>query len=200
MKERLVILGCGGHAKAVLDVILYNNKYKDIIFVDNNARENEIILGYPVYKQYEITDEKVFVAIGNNSKRQALCEKYYNNLISVVSKTAYIGKNVSIGQGVFVAHNTHIGILSDINDFCIINTSASIDHECKIGKASFIGPNVTLCGKVSVKENVFIGAGTTLIDNISITDNTVIGAGAVVIKDITSCGTYVGIPAAKITQ
>ncbi len=200
MKERLVILGCGGHARAVLDVILYNNQYKDIIFADKNARENETILGYPVYKQYKITGEKVFVAIGDNCKRRTLCEKYYSNLISVVSKTAYIGKNVNIGKGVFVAHSSHIGILSDIDDFCVINTSASIDHECKIGKGSFIGPNSTICGKVTVKENVFIGAGTTIIDNISIIDNTVIGAGAVVIKDITSCGTYVGIPAAKITQ
>ena len=36
MQDRLVIFGCGGHAKAVLDVVLTNNDYEDIVFVDEH--------------------------------------------------------------------------------------------------------------------------------------------------------------------
>ena len=46
---------------------------------------------------------------------------------------------------------------------------------------------------------MFCGAGSTVIDHISICDNVMIGAGAVVVKDIMESGTYVGIPARKVS-
>lgn len=197
MKNKLVIFGCGGHSRAVLDVILNNKEYDDILFVDDNAKDNEKILSYPIYKDYNITNEAVFVAIGNNSKRKILCKQYYNNLISIISKDSYLGQNVSIGKGVFIGHDVHLGIFSKIGDFSIINTRATIDHECTIEEAVFVGPNSTLCGKVQLGKNVFIGAGCTIKDNIVINNDIVVGAGAVVIKELSEKGSYIGIPAKK---
>ena len=195
MTDKLIIFGCGGHAKAVLDVVLYNGEYKEIIFVDENAKENETILDFPVIKNYTITKEDVFIAVGNNEKRMQLGKKYYKNLVSIVSKKAYIGKNVTIGKGVFVAHNAQVGIMSRISDFCIINSSASLVHECVLAETVFIGPNTTLCGKVHIGNNSFIGASATIIDNIKINKNITIGASTVVIKDLIKEGIYVGNPA-----
>lgn len=180
MENRIVILGCGGHAKSILDVILFNNKNEDVIFVDKNAGENETILGFPVLKDYNITDEKIIVGIGDNTKRRELSQKYYNNLTTIISKNAYIGHEVKIGKGVFIAHHAHVGILTTIDDFCIVNTSASVDHECHLGKCTFIAPNVTLCGKVTVNENCFIGAGTTIVPNITIKSDTFIKANSLI--------------------
>ena len=194
MQDRIVIFGCGGHAKAVLDVVLTNNDYEDIVFVDEQAKPSEKILNFPVVENYNITNEKVFVAIGNNAKRETLCKKYYNNLKSVISKNAYIGNKVKIGKGVFVAHGVHVGIFSILEDFCIINTNASVDHECIIKKSAFIGPNTTLCGKVDIGEKSFLGAGVIVKDKISICGNCTIGAGGVVVKDIIQKATYVGVP------
>lgn len=201
MRNRIVIIGCGGHARSVLDVIIHNNPNADVIFLDENATENEKILDYPVVKNYEITDEQVIVAIGDNEKRLELCQKYYDNLVSVISARAYTGKGVKIGKGVFIAHNAHVGILCKIGDFAIINTCASVDHECKIGKNTFIGPNATICGKVTINDHVFIGAGVTIIPDIKIAGKTSIGAGSVVVKDIEEeqSGLYIGIPATKYT-
>ena len=197
--EKYIIIGCGGHARSIADVILYNEPDADIIFIDENAKADEELLGFPVLPNYNITSEKVFVGFGDNKKRKELSQKYYSNLTSIISKNAYIGKNVKIGKGVFVAHNAHIGVLSTIDDFSIINTGALIDHECSIAKASFIGPNATLCGKVVIGENSFIGAGTTVKDNIYINSDIVIGAGSGVVKNLEINGTYVGIPA-KLTE
>jgi len=194
MKNLLIVIGCGGHAKSVTDVILFNDPSKEIIFLDKNAREGESILGFPVVRDYEVTNEEVFVAIGDNIKRKIICEKYFNNLVSVVSKRAYLGKNTSIGKGVFVAHNAHIGILSTIKDFSVINTSASIDHECTVGIAATIAPGAVLCGKVIVGNNSWIGANAVVRENTSITDNVIIGMGATVVKNVINEGTYVGCP------
>lgn len=196
--DRLIIFGCGGHARAVLDVIVYNGEYDDIVFVHENAKANEKILNFPVLSNYgNIKNEKVFVAIGDNSTRKYLCEKYYNNLISIISKNAYIGQDVEIGKGVFVGHNTYIGIFTIVEDFCIVNTGSLVEHECVIGKVSFIGPNATLCGRVRLGQNVFVGAGTTIIEKILVGNNIVIGAGNVVLHHLSEEGIYVGIPVQK---
>lgn len=200
MDNRLIIFGCGGHAKAVLDVILFNKEYGDIIFVDENARKNEKIIDYPVIKHYNVQNEKVFIAVGDNFKREHLCKKYYNNLVSIISNRAYLGYGIKIGKGIFVAHNAYVGIFSSLNDFCVVNTNASIDHECKIGDAVFIGPNSTLCGKVSVGDRTFCGASTVVKNSVSICQNCMIGAGSVILKNITQEGTYVGVPAKKIRK
>lgn len=195
MVDKWVIVGCGGHARSVADVILYNTPEAKIIFLDKNAQENETVLGFPALKMFEITTEKVIVGVGDNKKRKELSQKYYSNLASVISKNAYIGKDATIGKGVFVAHRAHIGVLSTVGDFSIINTGALIDHECSIAKASFIGPNATLCGNVKIDENVFIGAGTTIKDNIYINSDIVVGAGSCVVKNLEKRGTYIGCPA-----
>lgn len=197
MKDKLIIIGCGGHAKSVADIYLLNNPDSSIIFVDQNAQDNEKIFGFPVIKNYDIKTEAVFIAIGDNKKRAELVQKY-KNLCSIISKTAYVGREVEMGNGVLVAHNAHVGAGTKINNNVIINTSASIDHDCIIGENSHIAPNSTLCGHVKIGKNVFIGAGSTIINNITICDNVIVGAGTVVYKNIETIGTYVGDSAKKI--
>lgn len=198
MEDKFVIIGCGGHARSIADVILYNVPDTDIIFFDSNAKKDESLLGFPVLNNYKIVDEKVIVALGDNRKRIELSQKYYNNLVNVISNRAYVGKNVKLGRGIFIGHNAYIGVMSEIADFCIVNTNALIEHECKLNKGVFVAPNSTLLGKVSIEEDSFIGANTTIIDRIKIGKNITIGAQSVVLKNIENSGTYVGNPLRKI--
>lgn len=197
MKDKLVIIGCGGHARSVADIYLFNNQNAEIIFVDENAQNGEKILGFPVLKDYNITAEKVFIAVGDNNKRAELAKKH-SNLCSIISKTAYIGREVEIGNGVLVAHNAHIGTGTKICNNAIINTSVSIDHECIIGENSHIAPNSTICGRVRIGKNVFVGAGSTIIDKLTVCDNTIIGAGSIIYKNADTPGTYVGKEGQKV--
>ncbi len=170
MKNKVVIFGCGGHARSAADIYLLNNIGAELIFVDEMAKDGEQIFGFPTLKDYKLTDEDVFVAIGDNYRREKFCNKQ-KQLCSIISKNAYIGKHVEIGKGVLIAHHSHIGTGSKIGDNVIVNTSASIDHDCFIGANSHIAPNATLCGKVVIGKNVVRCAGTIIINNISICDN-----------------------------
>ena len=82
-----------------------------------------------------------------------------------------------------------------IKDHTIINTSSSIDHDCKIGSFVHIAPNSTLCGNVSVGDGSFIGAGSVILPNIKIGNNSIVGAGSVVLNDIGDNKIYIGNPA-----
>ena len=94
--------------------------------------------------------------------------------------------------------NVYINSYSTIGNNNIINTSAILEHEVTIGNHNHISVGAKLCGRAKIGNNCMIGAGAIVIDKISICDNVIIGAGAVVSKDITSSGTYVGVPARKI--
>ena len=71
-----------------------------------------------------------------------------------------------------------------IGKHCIVNTNASIDHECVIGDFVHISPQATLCGNVHVGTGSWIGASAVVIPGVKIGRWSVIGAGSVVVNDV----------------
>ena len=82
-----------------------------------------------------------------------------------------------------------------IGKHCIVNTAASIDHECVIDDYCHIAPHVTLCGQVHVGEGTLIGAGASVIPCVSIGKWCTIGAGSAVVENVLDSATVVGVPA-----
>lgn len=205
MSDRLIIYGCGGHCRSVLGVLLDKEFNKDIIIVDENAKENEKIYGFNVVKHFEIeSNDEYHIAIGDIKKREYLYEilndSRIGNPLSIISKYAVIKKNATIGKGVFIADNTYIGPDCVIGDNSIINTGTIIEHESVIGQHCHIAPNTTVCGRCKIGNGVFLGAGSTVIDKIIIDDYITVGSSSNVIKNLYVKATYVGNPAKLLKE
>ena len=71
-----------------------------------------------------------------------------------------------------------------IGRHCIINTGASVDHECVIGDYCHIAPHATLCGQVHIDEGTLMGVGSCAIPCVKIGSWCTIGAGATVINKV----------------
>ena len=173
-ENRVVVFGCGGHARSIRNVLYEIEKNTDILFVDGNAENKEVILGCGAVSAYSLKNEDSYIiGIGDNKKRENLYRHFHHEktgtCISVVSPSARVGMEADIGEGSFIAFGVYIG------------------PQARIG--------ATVCGRVRIGSHVFCGAGCVVIDKINICDHVVIGAGAVVTEDITYPGTYVGIPA-----
>lgn len=196
----LVIVGCGGHARSVAcSFMKYCNE--NIVFLDENAKPNEEIFGFPVINDYEIMEQdQYFVAIGDNEKRRRLLDslRHKGRLISIVDCEANVSQNAKIGAGCFVGSGAYVGPYAEIGVGAIINTGAIVEHETIVGCNSHLAPAVTICGRTKVGNNVMIGAGSTVIDSIEICDNVIVGAGSTIVHDIMNPGTYVGSPVRKI--
>lgn len=192
MESKIYIIGCGGHARSVADVILNNDPSVQIIFVDEEAREKEKIFGFPVVRSLPFKARNLFVAIGDNQKRQIFSKG--KNLISVISHTATISASAIIEKGCFIGEGAHIGPFAHIGTGTIVNTNAVVEHEVQIGSFCHLSSNSTVCGRTKIGNNVFLGAGATVIDKINICSNVIIGAGSTVVKNINLTGTYVGAP------
>lgn len=198
MAERVTIFGCGGHARSVADTLLAARPDTVLVFVDSNARPAETIYGFPVQVEAEAEGSFYFFASGNNGERRRLRESLGSGgLVNVIAPNSYIGRDVKLGRGIFIASYAHIGPLAEIGDNVIVNTHACLDHETTVGAHSQIGPQAAIGGRVTIGEEVFIGIGSTVINCVSICSGVTIGAGAVVIADITEPGTYVGVPARR---
>ncbi|MCY1391462.1 UDP-N-acetylbacillosamine N-acetyltransferase [compost metagenome] len=200
---KLLILGFGGHARSVADVALASG-YRQLIFVDQNAREGESFAGFPVVKSVAGSlppDWAGFPASGDGHRRQSQCDQIRSMglaLATLISPTATTGPDCTICEGSFVGHHAHVGPAARIGAGCIVNTAAVVEHECTVGDYSHISVNSTMAGRSSIGRLCMLGAGAILIDGLSIGDNVTIGAGGVVHRSISQAGTYVGVPAVRL--
>jgi len=197
-KKRLIIYGCGGHARSLADVALANG-IEDLIFIDDHAQPHEKLFGFDVVKKIsDAAHKNLIIAVGDNQQRAKLFESLQKNIIALISTNAHIGKNARIDKGAFIASGAHVGPNAKIGANTIINTHSVIEHDCMIGKHSHISVNAVVAGKCEIGDFVMIGAGATVINGIKICSNVIIGSGAVVVRDVTEPGTYVGVPAKLI--
>jgi len=91
-----------------------------------------------------------------------------------------------------------INAFAEIGHGCIINTSAVIEHDTKIGEYSHICPNTALAGAVKIGKCCWIGIGSQIIQLISVGDYTLVGAGSVVVKSLPANVTAFGSPAVVV--
>ena len=202
MEKTIVIIGASGHGKVVAD-IAKKAGYTKILFLDDN---DQLIScgGYSVagrVADYKTYDCDMIVAIGNTEVRQRIQTELMNagkHLATLIHPAAVIGENIVIGDGTVVMAGAVVNPGVTIGKGCIINTCASVDHDCVLEDYVHISVGSHLAGNVHVGNGTWIGIGTVISNNISITSGCVIGAGTVVVRDIKSEGTYAGVPAKRL--
>jgi sugar O-acyltransferase (sialic acid O-acetyltransferase NeuD family) len=117
------------------------------------------------------------------------------NPICLVHPTAFVAKNASYASGTQILAMSAVCVEATLGEACIVNTRASVDHECILGDGVHIGPGATLCGGVRVDDFAFVGAGATILPRVHIGRGAVIGAGAVVARDVAPGVCVLGVPA-----
>lgn len=204
MSKDVIIIGAGGHAKVIADII-YKSGDNLIGFLDDNLanKGKEIYLGKKVLgttKDIENYNKNYFViGIGNNSIRKKINNENNLKLYTAIHPSAIIAQDVKIGIGSVIMAGVVINPGTVIGKNCIINTCSSLDHDNLLEDYVHISPGAHLAGTVSVKEGTWICTGAIVKNNITIGKNNIIGAGGVVIKDIIEENTtYVGVPAKRI--
>lgn len=191
--NKFVLYGAGGHAKVVADVLVANG-FEIYTFID--SRKSGRYLGIELNKSILTCNEILnkIIAIGDNAIRKKIAESLSPTFGLAKHKSAEVSASVHIEEGCMVLHQAVVQAGSKIGKHVIINTRASVDHDCVIDDFVHVAPGSILCGNVKVGEGTLVGAGTTVIPNITIGKWCIIGAGSVIIKDVPDYSVVVGNP------
>lgn len=211
MKKKIVVIGASGHAKVIIDIIEKEGKYEVLGLIDSYKEKGRKTFGYAMLGTEKILpqlieDENLYggiLAIGDNFVRKELFYKIHEiqpdfKYINAIHPQAIIGAKVKIGKGVVIMPGVIVNTLSKIDDFCILNTKSTLDHECKMRKFSSLGPGTNVGGNVGIGECTAISLGAKVIENINIGKHTVVGAGSLVIRNVGDFKIAFGVPAKEI--
>ena len=191
-KEKLLLLGGGGHCKSVIDVIEQEGRYEIVGIIDKKEKVGQKVLDYKIIATDEdlpllVKDYKNILItvgqVGTGEKRKSLFEKCKTlefNFPVIISPYAYVSKHSKIGEGTVVMHNVIINASTKIGKNCIINTAAIIEHDVIVENHCHISTGAILNGAVFVEEGSFIGSNATTKQGIKIFKNSFIKAGSLI--------------------
>jgi sugar O-acyltransferase (sialic acid O-acetyltransferase NeuD family) len=203
--KRLFLFGASGHAKVVIDLVeRAGDAQIDCVIDDDPARHGSRLLGHQVAGGRDALLARRqaagagIVAIGANPARRSVAAWLQAQGFSFSAAThpaAQLGREVRLGGGAVVMAGAVINADTVIGAHCIVNTAASVDHDCKLGEGVHVAPGARLCGGVAVGAWAFVGAGAVVVPGRQIGADAIIAAGAVVLADVPAGAVAAGNPA-----
>lgn len=209
----ILIWGGRGHAK-VLRPILEANGHRISIVYD---RDPAVAPPFPDVRlitaeteldawmaRHDPKNLGFVLAIGgeNGEERCRLARKLEQRGLSPVSvahHTSWIADSAHLAAGCQVLALAAVCIEARLGRHTIVNTSASVDHECLLGDGVHIMPGATLCGCVTVEDFATIGSNATILPRVRIGARAMVGAGAVVARDVPAGARVAGVPARALS-
>lgn len=210
--EKLLIIGAGGFALEVIDLIesinSINQTYDIIGLLDDN-RKGLVLDKYNIlgeisdYKEY--SNHSIIIAIANPNIRQAIYSKIVTDkfkMPNLIHPNTEISKYTDFEQNsaIIVNYATQISAKVKIEKAVIIDSKSYIGHETIIKPFVTIYPGVNISGKNVINERSEIGLGSNIIQGLSVGSNTIIGAGSTVINNIDDNMIAVGTPCKPIKE
>lgn len=196
--RRIGVIGAGGHAIVVASTLIEAGHELAAFYDDQASLWGTKILGIPVAGPVsEVTAgpcSHAIIGIGNNETRKRIAAQVDVEWITVVHPFAWVHREAQLGVGTVVCAGSVVQPGAKIGAHVIINTRASVDHDCQVGDFAHIAV-AHLAGGASIGEGGFMALGSIVLPGIHVGEWATVGAGAVVTKNVAPKTTVVGIPA-----
>lgn len=191
-KEKIILVGGGGHCKACIDVIELQGKFEIAAIVDTPDKIGQSILNYPIL----FTDDDLpklakenhnFLITLGHIKAVELRIKLFEILRSlnvqfptIISPISYVSNHASIGEGTIVMHHALVNAGAKIGSNSIINSKALVEHDSIVGNFCHISTGAILNGGVIVGDNSFVGSNAVVKQEVIIPSCSFIKAGSLI--------------------
>ncbi|MEX1017275.1 MAG: NeuD/PglB/VioB family sugar acetyltransferase [Phycisphaeraceae bacterium] len=208
----LIVIGAGGHARVLLDVL--RSMGREVLMLTDHdpachGKRIEGVLvqgGDEIVFKYAPDTVRLVNGIGSvalPATRQQVYERFTGEgyqFETLVHPSATVADSAQLGPGVQIMASATIQPGARLGQNVLVNTAASIDHDCVIGDHVHIAPGVTLSGNVTVGSTSHLGTGATVVQGICLGERVLVGAGAVVVRQIENDVTVMGVPARPVKR
>lgn len=186
MNKILLILGAGGHGKAVAEAALLSGDWQSVLFLDDRWPQLQESLGFPVVADIaELAGacqqaQAAIVAVGNNALREQWMEAVRAvglPLTTVVHPQACVSPSAQVGEGCAIMALAMVGVDVRIGSGAIVNAHATVDHDASLGDFAHLGVGVQIAGGVHVGARAWLQAGCCAGYRVVVPDGAQVGPG-----------------------
>lgn len=184
----LLLIGCGGHARSLIDLIESAGEWQIHGLVGLPEEVGRRVLGYEVIgfdddlPVLRAECSAAVLAIGqlpDSAPRVRLAkqlEQFGFQFPVLISSHAVVSRYAQLGPGTIVGHGAIVNAGAVVGDHCIINSRALIEHDVQIGHHCHVSTGVLVNGGVYIGADSFIGSGAMIREGVTLPPFTVIGA------------------------
>lgn len=185
-KNRLLVLGAGGHGRSVVEAAELSGEFVVVGFLDDSVSPGQSVLGVPVLgpaasmADHRGVAEQAIVAIGNNALREKLVQQLISEgfgLATVVHPSAIISPSAILDAGCVVMAGVIVGTEARIGVGSIVNCGAVVDHHAHAEDFSHLGVNTSMAGSTVVGRGAWIQVGSALGYGVSVAPGVVLPPG-----------------------
>ena len=214
MRQRVIGLGVGGHAKVVIEALQLCGVVDIVGLLDrDSARWGAEVSGIPVLGGDDLLPglraqgiEAVFIGLGGagdlrpRHRLYTLARSLGFDVVAAVHPTAVVSRESAIGTGVTLLAGAIVNAGAQLGANVIINTGAIVEHDCVVADHVHVATGARLAGTVTIGEGSHIGLGACVRECRTIGRNVIVGAGAVVVDDVPDGVVVCGVPARVMSQ
>ncbi|MDG4715425.1 MULTISPECIES: acetyltransferase [Winogradskyella] len=205
--KNILIYGASGHAKMIVDIILKNNDYNLVGFIDSYKPLNSKVYGHKiignlsslshVIKEFNI--EGIVIGIGDNDLRLNIYRSIKKiapkiDFVPIIHPSAILAEDILVPEGAVLMAGSIVNANAKIGKFCLLNTKASLGHDSVMADFSSLSSGVTIAGNVTIGFCSSICLGASVSQGLSIGDHTIIGGASLVLKSVGDFKLAFGVP------
>jgi sugar O-acyltransferase (sialic acid O-acetyltransferase NeuD family) len=195
---RLLILGAGGFAKEVADVVLRTGHEIAGFFEEQPSRRGRPPHDAPLLgKIPDLGFDGIVVGVGDSALRRRFYDAYAggHECPSLVDPSAVVSRFARIGVGSLVMQGCVVSADVVVGRNVLLNVGCYVAHDCGVGDHAHLAASVMLGGGSRIGTGAFCGTSAVVLPDICIGAWAVCGAGAVVTRDIPDGAVARGVPA-----
>lgn len=214
MSLDIVIVGCGGHGREILDIVRAINSaspagpvWRPLGFVDDNPSETNLkrlrALDAPhlgpltVLSGLARTTHTV-IGIGDPRVRRAVAARvqpYGLPVASLAHPAATVSPDLVAAEGLVIFAGARVTTNVVLGRHVHLNQNAAVAHDGTLGDFVSVSPLAAVSGDCRVGHEVLIGAGAVVLQGLTIGAGATVGGGACVVRDVPAGAVVKGVPA-----
>lgn len=194
VRKPLLLIGCGGHSRSVIDIIEEEAKWKIFGLVGLSDQIGEKVLGhrvigtdsdlpmlirdvnYAVITIGQLPDSSIRRHVAKTLADLGFCSPV------IVSPNAVVSKYAVVGNGTVVGHGAIINAGAIVGSHCTINSKSLLEHDVAVEDHCHISTGALVNGGVRIGADSFVGSGTMIREGLSIPSRSIISAGKRVMR------------------